>query len=232
MLAPSLCKDLMIFYAPKEIYTGKVTVIELICASVCITSMICFSIETKYRNERALDSEAYMARHRMGARGNATSFPLPWNELLHQLNNQDDNDEVSSPPDLPRVGTELADVVSILLKTNEEDNPKAMASFIHQAYVRRHVVVKLIVDAKQRGHRAYAHVDIANVHAKAEALPEGGVPLELVTLLPHDGDLDKIQIQKAATPVSGRADVASVAQTICDTKPNAVVLDSWRMDST
>ena len=34
--------------------------------------------------ERAFDVEAGMTRHRLGARGNATSFPLPWHDLLQQ----------------------------------------------------------------------------------------------------------------------------------------------------
>ena len=48
---------------------------------------------------------------------------------------------------------ELSNVVSILLKTNEEEYPTSMASFVHQAHVRRDVVVELIEDAQARGHR-------------------------------------------------------------------------------
>ena len=85
----ALANDMMIFYAPRELYTMQVTVVEMICASVCITSMICFTLEAKYRNERAgenpFDSKVHMARHRMGARGNATSFPLPWPQLPSAL---------------------------------------------------------------------------------------------------------------------------------------------------
>ena len=40
----SLSNDMMIFYPPKMLYEEKVTMIELICASVCITSIICFYI--------------------------------------------------------------------------------------------------------------------------------------------------------------------------------------------
>ena len=41
----ALANDMMIFYAPRELYTKKVTIMEMICASVCLTSMICFSLE-------------------------------------------------------------------------------------------------------------------------------------------------------------------------------------------
>ena len=36
----ALANDMMVFYAPKELYTQKMTVMEMICASVCSTSMI------------------------------------------------------------------------------------------------------------------------------------------------------------------------------------------------
>ena len=61
----ALANDMMIFYAPKELYTKNVTVMEMICASVCLTSMICFTLEAKYRKENLFDSEVHMARHRM-----------------------------------------------------------------------------------------------------------------------------------------------------------------------
>ena len=85
VLDAALANDMMIFYAPKEIYINNVTVVEMICANVCITSMICCTLEMKHRNENPLDSTVHMARHRMGARGNATSFPLPWSSLLSEL---------------------------------------------------------------------------------------------------------------------------------------------------
>ena len=39
----SLANDLMAFYAPDRMYTEGMTVMEMICCSLCITSMICFS---------------------------------------------------------------------------------------------------------------------------------------------------------------------------------------------
>eukprot|EP00959_Pyramimonas_sp_CCMP1952_P103746 2169424-Pyramimonas_sp.AAC.1 len=49
-------------------------------------------------------------------------------------------------------------------------------------------------------HRAHRHVDAAAVDARAEQLPENGAPPELVRLLPYDNHLDKITVQKNATP--------------------------------
>ena len=51
----SLCNDMMIYYAPSILYTEKVIVMEMICSSVCTTSMICFTSKKKYRNIRSMD---------------------------------------------------------------------------------------------------------------------------------------------------------------------------------
>ena len=80
-----LSNDMMIYYAPSILYTENVSVMEMICASVCITSMISFTLEKKFRGSRSLDQKHNENKHRMAARGNATSFPLPWEDLLKQL---------------------------------------------------------------------------------------------------------------------------------------------------
>ena len=121
--------------------------------------MLCFTLEAKYSADSPFDSKVHMARHRMGARGNATTFPIPWQDIMRTL-------EVGLV--LPRVGDELADVVSVILKTSDEDSPEDMARFIHQALVRRDVVVGLIQDAKQRGHRAYRDLDMAIHRGRAQ----------------------------------------------------------------
>ena len=237
MPASALANDMMIFYAPRELYTMDVNIPEMICASVCITSMICFTLEAKYRSqdpahdgENPFDSRVHMSRHRMGARGNATTFPLPWQELLAELQTADARTADAVAPDLPWVGEQLAEYVSIILKTNEEDDPKSMASFVHQAVVRRSVVVKLIQDAKDRGHRSYRGVCMARVREKSESLPVHGVPSEIVKLLPHDEELDKILVQKAATPVGGRSDLPRAAELLSQSRPNAVVLEKSSYD--
>ena len=163
-----------------------------------------------------------MAQHRMGARGNATSFPLPWESVLLELQRTEDT---GPAPDSPWVGEELAERVSLLLKTRDESDPKAFAHHVHQAMVRRRVVVQLIEGAVARGHRAYASVAIEHVREKALKLPDQGVPPEIIHLLPHDTDLDKVQVQKAATPVPGRTDIETAARKLGQNCPNAVVLE-------
>ena len=96
------------------VYDGGVTVMEMICASVCYTSMICFSMEYRFGSMHSTDSN--MQRHRVGARGNVTCFPLPWEQLLEQL--QDIGERQSQ---VPHTGEELADLVRILLKSGGSD---------------------------------------------------------------------------------------------------------------
>ena len=144
-----------------------------------------------------------MAHHRMGARGNATSFPLQWSSLLAELQRLDAKEESKASPDLPWIGSELSDKISILIKTHDEHDTLSMAQFVHQALVRRVVVLQLIQGAKNRGHRAYANVNMENARAKAQALPENGVPPELIHIIPHADHLDKVVVQKAGTPVGG-----------------------------
>ena len=173
----------MIYYAPEVLFQQRVTVVEMICASVCITSMISFTLEKRYRSERAMDSEYGANTRRMAARGNATSFPLPWQDLLAQLSAAEpdlQNAGEKSQVALPRTGSQLAEIVSVLLKASGDDEDVgALSKFIHQATVRRSIVVSLIQGAKERGHRAYVHLDMGEVTRKAQALPENGVPPEI-----------------------------------------------------
>ena len=223
---PSLCNDMMIFYAPEELYEGGgLTIMEMICASPCITSMICFSMEVKYGN--LFDSTLHMQRHRVGARGNATTFLLPWESLLSELQRLEDEANLNNRgPDLPRTGKDLAYVVQVLLKTNDEDKRDSLKNFVFQAQVNRQKVVNFILGMKRRGHRAFMKVSEERVREKAKQLPQQGIPPELVSLLPNDNAYDKMRVQKAATPVEGmKSSPAEAGVSIGSERPNAVVLE-------
>ena len=69
-----------------------------------------------------------------------------------------------------------------------------------------------------------------HVRDKATKLPEDGVPPEIVVLLPHDNDLDKIKVQKAATPVEGRGDLPQAAEQLARERPNAEVNEKSSYD--
>ena len=85
----------------------------------------------------------------MPARGNATSFPLPWHDLIQQLHKHKHDDDASAQHRvvLPRTGEDVANVVSVLLKTcDAKDYDKDLVRGVHQAIVRRGVVAQLIFE--------------------------------------------------------------------------------------
>jgi hypothetical protein len=167
----------------------------------------------------------------LAARGNVTSFPLPWQDLLTQLTGQEDENDLASRPELPRLGGDLSNFVSVLLKTSDGgDTTESLSRFVHQAIVRRSVVIELIEGAARRGHRAHRHVDLKKMRERAEQLPAHGVPPEIAKLLPYDNDIDKLQVQKAATPVDPMASMESTARSLANSKPNGVVLERSSYD--
>ena len=128
----SLANEMWTGYAPERLLKEQVTVMEAICASPCITTLTCMTMEAKYRTvERPLDAVAHMARHLFGARGNALTFPLPLEELFLTLQNQLEEVEEGGSLVQPRVGSQLSEVARVL-PTEEE-----IKALIHQAIVRR-----------------------------------------------------------------------------------------------
>jgi hypothetical protein len=214
----SLANDMMIFYAPPEMYEdGGLTILEMVRASMCLTAMICFSMEVKYGN--MFDSQSHMQRHRVGARGNATTFLWPWENILAELQRLEGNAE-----NLP-AGAQLAYGVQVLLKPNDEEKRQFLKHFIHQANVNRDKVVRRILGMKARGHRAYVHVGEAKVREKAKQLLSNGIPPELISLLPNDNSFEKLHVQKAATPVAGMKERDEIKESVKDERPSAVVLE-------
>lgn len=224
MPATALANDMLMFFAPKMIYQMEVTFMELVCAGPCFTAMCCFSLEKKLLGDRALDQDAFMPRQRLAARGNATTFPLAWEDMLRHLESAAAKASSGSLK-LPRLGSELAETMSVIIKTMETSQDKAaLSQVIHQARVRRSVVLELVQEAQRRDHPAYKHVDWTQAVARADTLPEDGVPEEIVAILPHDEDLDNVLRQKAATPVREHLTVEAVATEFAHMcKPNAVV---------
>ena len=63
-----------------------------------------------------MDEFVHGNEHRMAARGNATSFPLPWQDVSKQLTDGEQMEELGRSASLPRTGQELIHVVSIVVK--------------------------------------------------------------------------------------------------------------------
>ena len=150
---------------PNIIFEKKATVLEIICSSVCITSIIVLPLEERAEGKRVFGGQhlfqetAHMLRHRVGARGNATCFLMPWQEILAKLAAAD---QQNGTPDLPHSGAELANIVRVLLKGPSQDKAK----YIADATVRRDVVVELILEMKRRKHKAYTHIGEERVREK------------------------------------------------------------------
>ena len=244
----SLCNDMWTGYSPARLHDEKVTVMEMICASPCITTLICMAMEARHRSEgTTLDEKAQCANHRLGARGNALSFPLPWEDVLRNLQAHDA--EVAQAqqaaaasgeepaPSLPRAGKALGDVVRVLLKTNKtgKTSESEIKTLLHQATVRREVVVNLILDMQRLGHPAFQHLRQEALREAAAQLPEGGVPPEVLKIIhgmtEEDETSHKLQPQKAAAPTDApEQDVKQAGAIFANQRARAVLPEGCNQD--
>ena len=142
----SLANDMWTGFAPQRIAEQKVTIMEAICASPCVTTLTCMSMEARYdltkqeaKQAAPLNANAHMARHRFGARGNALTFPLPLEDLFLALQGHVQEANAGQPLLLPRVGKELGQLARVLLRTNKQGTTTEgeIKDLIHQAVVRR-----------------------------------------------------------------------------------------------
>ena len=141
----ALSNNLLLGHPPREVYANECTVLELLCASPCMTALTCYSIEWRHLHDRSLAQDAFMNRHRLCAKGNATTFPLQWEDLLSELHNLEAQTDHTTRCLLPHLGTELRDRVAVLIKVGKKpDGVDVKQKIIHQAVVRRHVVTGLI----------------------------------------------------------------------------------------
>ena len=225
--AEALTNDMLLGHPPRELYALKCTVLEVLSASPCLTALTCFSIEWRYLSDRSLAQDAFMNRHRLCAKGNATTFPLQWEDLLSELERLNPTASAAATCRLPHVGDELRDKIAVLIKVgNKQEGATVPQRIIHQAVVRRQVVIGLIAAMVCRGHPAYKAVDMAAVTQRAEQLPEDDVPAEIVALFANDGTLTQVQRQKAATPVNDAMTEEQLEREFSRLlKPNAVVLE-------
>ncbi|CAJ1335198.1 unnamed protein product, partial [Effrenium voratum] len=192
--AAALSNDMWTGYLPVEIYTQAATVCELIAASPCLTGMFCFSLEYR-RASSVYDATAYMPP---------------------QLGSMEAGNSVAQP----RTGVELAETVQVLLRTGGGLGEADAGRFLHQARVRRAVVLALIRGAVARKHTAYANVDLDAAMTRA-------VPPEIVRLLDPDRNISRLRPQKAATPADGcHLEAEDAARQLADVRPHAVLLEN------
>ena len=58
----SLCNDMWTGYAPERLYREKVTVMEMICASPCLTMLLCMSMEARNKKNACSSRDTHTAR--------------------------------------------------------------------------------------------------------------------------------------------------------------------------
>ena len=224
--AEALSNNMVLGHPPRDLYAQECTVLELLCASPCMTALTCYSIEWRHLSDRSLAQDAFMNRHRLCAKGNATAFPLQWEDLLSELQQLDTATDPAAPCLLPHLGSDLRNKVAVLIKVGKKQDLDVKQHIVHQAVVRRRVVVALIAAMVARGHPAYRNVDMVAVTERATMLPEHDVPQEVVAMLENDDSLSHIQRQKAANAVNTVMTEAQITREFARMlKPNAVVLE-------
>jgi hypothetical protein len=62
----ALANDMMVFYAPTALNEKGMTIMEMMCSSVCITSMICFSMGVKHGHMLNSETHATAPSRRQG----------------------------------------------------------------------------------------------------------------------------------------------------------------------
>ena len=79
-----------------------------------------------------MDENVQGNTHGMAARGRATSFLLPWQDLLQQLHDGEAMEALGKSISLLQKGKELIHLVSTLLKTSSRDDTEInIVRFIH-----------------------------------------------------------------------------------------------------
>ncbi|CAE7580167.1 unnamed protein product [Symbiodinium sp. CCMP2592] len=179
-----------------------------------------------------MDERVHMQRFRQGARGSATTFLLDWEWLLNEFQNLETITAETHATLLPRSGEDLRKYVSVILKSRDKDiRAEDVKHLVHQATVRRHVVVMLIQNAVRREHPAYKHVDLEAMLQRAETvLPENDVPAEVVALLESDEATELLYKQKNAAPIAEPDTVDEAILELSLQRPNAVVLEKSGCD--
>ena len=73
------------------------------------------------------------------------TFPLQWEDLLSELERLHPSTSTAAMSRLPHVGSELRDKIAVLIKVgNKPEGATVPKKIVHQAVVRRHVVIGLI----------------------------------------------------------------------------------------
>ena len=179
---------------------------------------------------------AFKAQSARAARGNAVSFPLPWEDMLTSMS------QASTTPgelELPHDPKIICALVRLHLKCNDAD----LSKYVEQVKIRAHVVMHLIMQLVVRQHPYFAriaHSSELELHQKLQArfvqlypearsrlrdfADEGFVPAEIMeeieTFRKRKQRESSRIYEKNATPAEG---FAEWDQAIMGIRPAAVI---------
>ena len=160
----SLANDNWYGYVQDIIARLNVRWIECACASICWTSQIIYHLEEPYGHLMANDMRG--AEGRTAVRGTVTSFPMPAEAILRNLQRAMDQSTLML---LPHDGTVLAILVRLHL-TGKVDAKKYLKEF----EVRADVVVQLFRELVSRGFPGYVNYRIDELEERTRKLFKSG----------------------------------------------------------
>ena len=194
----ALANDNFYGYAPEVIYKHRVRWIEAAAACPCWTTLMVFYLEED--EGHLMREEMFQKQHRTGARGNAFSMHMPWEDIIRSLLTTQSRIDLSKKPSeqpLPWSEDVLAQMVRVQLKVASEDATK----HISQVKLRPRVVLELLHTLIERQHRAFEGKsrrtdfrDLKEALRKAVdakypptqyADPEGAVPPRVLEAMRH-----------------------------------------------
>ena len=121
----ALANDNFYGYAPEVIYKHRVRWIEAAAACPCWTTLMVFYLEED--EGHLMREEMFQKQHRTGARGNAFSMHMPWEDIIRSLLTTQSRIDLSKKPSeqpLPWSEDVLAQMVRVQLKVASEDATK------------------------------------------------------------------------------------------------------------
>ena len=208
MVVFALCNDMFFGYTPSVIYEHSVTIVEMICASICVANNTQIQLNVF---ETLHHDVVHDPRHRTGSRGNHTVWPhLP--EDIAAMSAVLESMQLL----LPHWGKGLLDYIHIVIyrmisedvtdEEKEEDAERIRSHIFTTGRVRIEVIVQLIQSLVDCGNRWYDHIDMEGVKTRCQNLKDlgdlpfvdGTVPKFLCVTM--DNKFSEDVVDKSAAP--------------------------------
>ena len=151
----------MVRYVQEVIARLDVRWIECACASLSWTALITYHLGEPYGH--LMNSTMQGPERRVAARGNVTSFLMPWEDILRNVQHAA---EGSTKVPLPHDGAVLAALLHVHIVGNSLD----VSKHLREVHIRPHVVRMLLEELIQRGFPGYGAYSVDGVRQRVRAL--------------------------------------------------------------